>query len=149
MNTLYTILQAAHSGLRWVVLLLFVLALVNYLLGWQRKRTYQKSDKTLFTLNLSFFHLQVLLGLVLYFVSPRVQFSELTFSIYLIRFFTVEHALIMLFAAILLTVGSVKIKRIAADSKKFRSGFYFLLVSFLLILVAIPWPFYRLGTGWF
>lgn len=149
MNTLYTILQAAHSGLRWVVLLLFVVSLVNYLLGWQLKRAYQKRDKTLFTLNLSFFHLQVLLGIVLYFVSPRIQFSEQTFSTTFIRFFTVEHALIMLLAAILLTVGSSKIKKIAADSKKFKSGFYFLLVSFLLILTAIPWPFYRLGTGWF
>ncbi len=149
MHSLYTIVQAAHSGLRWIVLLLFVLCIVDYLWAWQLKKPYNKRHKALFSANLSFFHLQVLLGIALYFISPRVQFSEQTLSTYSIRFFTVEHALVMLIAAILLTVASVKIKKIATDSNKFRIGFFYLLISFLLILAAIPWPFYSLGVGWF
>ena len=148
MDNFYQIIQSSHSGFRWITLLALFTTTVIYFVKWQRAAGYTKGDKTLFSITLSIVHIQVLVGVVLYFLSPKVMFSGAAMSTRLIRFFTVEHSLIMLIAAVLLTMGSVKLKRKSTAVAKFKTGFWFTLLTLIIILVAIPWPFQNFGAGW-
>ncbi|WP_335900654.1 hypothetical protein [Leptospira venezuelensis] len=47
----------------------------------------------------------------------------------------------MTISVVLLTIGSAISKRKKEDSEKFKSLFVWLLISIILILIAIPWPF--------
>ena len=141
---LYNILLNAHSGLRWVVLLLIIVTIINAAQGMNSRRMVSLRDKRLSLVSLSFVHLQVVIGLVLYFISPRVQFSASTMSNKMLRFYTVEHLVGMLIAVILVTIGHRKSK-----SGSLKEVFWYYVIALIVMLVTIPWPFRGLGSGWF
>ena len=68
-----------------------------------------------------------------------------------IRFFTVEHTLVMLIAIILLTIGSAKAKKASSDEKKFKTIVWMFTIALILVLASIPWPFREIfaARGWF
>jgi len=59
----------AHSGLRWIALIALIYAVINAIL--KKNKEYQDGDKTISIIALSMVHLQVVIGLVLYFVESR------------------------------------------------------------------------------
>lgn len=146
---MYPMLVHAHSGLRWLVLLFLLLAIFSSLTKWQSGKTYTASDKRFSLMALIFTHVQLILGLVLYFISPKVRFSGDVMGNSLTRFYTVEHMSLMLIAIVLITIGYSRAKRAVVDGKKFKSLFWYYSIGLLLILVSIPWPFRNLGAGWF
>ncbi len=131
----------AHSGLRWLVLLLLILTLVQSL---RNRSTGSNGKLPLYTLIAS--HLQALLGLTLYFLSSYVQFHGAMMKDKLLRFYTVEHSSMMLIAIVLITIGYSKSKK-SENSAKTLLVYYG--IALLLILLAIPWPFRGLHAGWF
>jgi heme A synthase len=142
-----SILKHAHSGLRWFALGLLVYAIINALMK-RKNGTYTDNDKLVSVLTLSFIHLQVVIGLVLYFMQGRMSgFSEMSVSS--IRLYSLEHPLMMLIAAILITVGHSKSKKAREDAKKFKATYVFFSLALVLILSRIPWPFIAPGAGWF
>lgn len=145
---MYNGLLAAHSGLRWVVLILLLLAIFN---AFSKKKggTWTPKDKKIALFTLIFTHVQLLIGLVLYFQSPKVSFGSGVMSETIQRFYTVEHISLMLVAIALITVGYSKSKRGETDAKKFGAIATFYLIGLILILVSIPWPFRIEGAGWF
>lgn len=138
----------AHSGLRWVVLVLLVLAIANALGGWKKGKSYTAGDRKLHLFAMIAVHVQILLGFVLYFLDwgTKVDFSQMKNA--MIRFFTVEHVFIMLIAAVVITIGFSRGKR-KEDTPRFKFIFTTYLIGLLLILAGIPWPFRALGAGWF
>ena len=90
-------------------------------------------------------HVQLVLGLVLYFISPKVNFDQISNS--LTRFYTIEHTVGMLLAIVLVTVGRSRSRRMSGDALKHRTVAIFYGIGLLLILVSIPWPFRNLGAG--
>lgn len=146
---MYSMLTHAHSGLRWLVLIFLLLAIVNAGRKMGGSTAYGASDKRLGLFALIFTHIQLILGLILYFISPKVQFGAGTMGDALLRFYTVEHISLMLISIVLITIGYSKAKRQEADSKKFKTTFWYYLIALVLILVAIPWPFRNLGASWF
>ena len=142
---MYPALLHIHSGLRWVVLLLIIINVLNALGGYTGNKTAGAGDKKLSLFALICTHLQVLIGLGLYAISPKVQFSASTMGNSMLRFFTMEHTVMMLIAVILVTIGHR-----VAKSGSFKKQFWYYLIALIVILVAIPWPFRTaLGTGWF
>ncbi|MBI5915023.1 MAG: cytochrome B [Bacteroidetes bacterium] len=137
----------AHSGLRWVVLLLLISATFKALMKWRSNAPYTEGDRKLNLFTMIFMHVQLLLGLTLFFMSERVDFSQMGKAAF--RFFTVEHSVMMLLAIALVTIGYSKSKKAKEDAQKFRSVFIYYLLALILILVAIPWPFRGFGTQWF
>jgi len=132
----------AHSGLRWIVLILIIVNVVNAMGG---TKIFTDKDKRLSLFALIATHTQALLGLYLYYTSPKVQFSESTMSNSMLRFFTMEHTLMMLIAIILVTLGNRWAKKGAT-----KKVFWHYLIALLIILAAIPWPFREmLGGSWF
>ena len=135
----------AHSGLRWIVLLLIIINVINALGGLSGNKVFTDRDKKLSLFALIFTHLQALLGIVLFFLDDsKVQFNENTMSNDVIRFYTVEHTLMMLIAVILVTIGNR-----SAKAGKAKQVFWYYFIALVLILAAIPWPFRDLGAGWF
>jgi len=142
---MYQILHHAHSGLRWVVLLLIIINIFNSIGGLTGNKIYTAKDKKLSFYALISTHIQVLIGLALYFMSPKVQFSENTMSNSLLRFFTLEHTLMMLIAVVLVTIGNRM-----AKAGRVKAVFWYYFIALVIILAAIPWPFREeLGSGWF
>lgn len=144
----YALVQHAHSGLRWLVLLFLVLAILKGVTNWRKSAAYPGRDRTVL-LGLIFTHLQLVLGLLLYFVSPYVRFEGDIMGEQLIRFYTVEHITGMLLAIALITIGYVRAKRQAGQAAGWRSVWVFYLLGLALILLMIPWPGRDLNGGWF
>ncbi|HLW39712.1 MAG TPA: hypothetical protein VKX31_04920 [Brumimicrobium sp.] len=142
-------LIAAHSGLRYIVLLLLVIAVVNALLNLKSGK-FSKKDKLINLFAMVVLHIQLLLGLALYFISPKVKFGSDTMSESIFRFFTVEHLLLMLIGIILVTLGYSKSKRQEDLTRKHQLVLRYYGLGLIIIFLAIPWPFiYNVGAGYF
>lgn len=126
---MYQILRGAHSGLRYVVLILLVLAILQALAGWFGKKQYTDGNRKINLFTLIFTHVQVLIGLVLYFTSPLVEAG--------IRYWKMEHIGMMIFAAILVTVGNARSKRAQDGAAKHRSIAIYFGLALLVIMAAI------------
>ncbi|WP_266364935.1 cytochrome B [Tellurirhabdus rosea] len=144
---LYNILVHAHSGLRWLVLILLLAAIITAFRKWQGRDEYTAGDNRLYVWALVSTHIQVTLGLILYFLSPKVDFNLISEKLY--RFYTVEHISTMLIAVVLITIGRARSRRAPGPINKHRTIFIFFALGLLLILAAIPWPFRIPGAGWF
>ncbi len=140
----------AHSGLRWIALILIIIAVVNAFIGLKQSKDFSKKDKMINLFTLIFFHIQLLIGLALFFTSPKVQFTSGFMKETILRFFAIEHPLMMLIAIALVTVGYSKSKKELDSSKKFRKIVLFYTLALIITLIAIPWPFRtELGAAWF
>ncbi len=149
MDTFTTILIRSHSGLRWVVLALMLVAIVNAMTK-KASGAYQPTDRKINMFAMISLHIQLVIGLVLYVISNKVNFAEM-FSSPANRFFGLEHFFGMLLAVILVTIAHSKSKKMDDANKKHRiimMGYTFALI---IILASIPWPFRtNLGvTTWF
>ena len=133
----------AHSGLRYVVLALLIAAVGIAFSKWQND---EHGDSKIYTYALISCHIQLLLGLILYFISPKVDFSMMGEKLY--RFFSVEHISMMLVAIVLITIGRVRSRKSEAGDKH-RTILFYYVMGLVLIVMAIPWPFRSLGAGWF
>ncbi|MEP2772760.1 MAG: cytochrome B [Fulvivirga sp.] len=145
---MYDILRHAHSGLRWLVLIALLVAIVSAF-SKKGKSPYTAGDKKLALIALIFTHLQLVIGFILYFISPKVVFDGAAMKDSVLRFYLVEHMALMLVAIVLITIGYSKAKRLTDDSKKFAKIGWFYLIGLILILISIPWPFRNLGGSWF
>ncbi len=145
---MYTMLQHAHSGIRWIILILLIVSIIGSFTK-RNKSEFTDSDKKSYLFTMIFTHIQVLLGAVLYFISPMVQFTSDTMKNAVTRFYTMEHATLMLLAIILITIGYSRSKRADSVAGKHKAISIFYSIALLLILAGIPWPFRGLGAGWF
>ena len=143
------ILRHAHSGLRWFVLIAIIIAIVNALGKSGGTKPFTDKDRKAALFALIFTHVQFVIGLILYFISPKVVFSGEAMKSDVLRFFLVEHIVLMLIAVILITVGYSRSKKAVTDRSRFRWILIPYLIALILILAGIPWPFQDYGTSWF
>lgn len=133
-----------HSLLRWAVLIFGLFAVLQGLTGVLSKRNFNGTDNKVGLFFMIFCDIQLLIGLVLYFGNS--WFAQLRDSGAAVmknaslRFFTVEHTLMMLIAWILVHVGRTAVKR-AALNKKHGKMLIFYGIALLIIVASIPWPF--------
>jgi hypothetical protein len=145
----YPILIHIHSGLRWLALVLLILAIVDAAVKMRRRYNVGKNRPAFHLPAMIVIHIQLVIGLVLYLISPKVIFDAASMKDTVLRFYLVEHIALMLAAVILITVGYVKAKKKSDPVKKNRTIFIYYTIGLILILVSIPWPFRGLGAGWF
>ena len=146
---MFEILKHAHSGWRWIVLGLLIYAIFNAFTKWQSGKSFEEKDRKVNLFTMVSAHIQFLFGIILYFLSDWVRFDETTMGNEVLRFFTVEHALMMFIAIALISIGNTMSKKATEDSVKFKKTFIFFLIALIVILVAIPWPFRGFGNAWF
>ena len=138
---MYHILQKAHSGWAYIVLLLLVFAVVNSLVGKSSKKEFTAKDRKIALFALIATHLQLVIGLILYFVSDLgyKQLSGAAMKNAELRLTVLEHPLVNIIAIVLITVGWSKHKKAANNESKFNSIFVFYGLGLLLILSRLPW----------
>lgn len=126
-----------HSGLRYLVLLTLIIVIIKSLAGWLGQKPYNRVDDKLSLYLFMLTHIQLLLGIILYFVSDMVQFNEATMSNKELRYWAVEHVTIMLIAIILITMARITSKKLTDAVAKHKRMFIFNALALLLILMAI------------
>ena len=100
-------------------------------------------------------HVQFLLGITLYAMSPKVQ-GALAKGAEMMgntidRFYAIEHGLGMLIAVALVTIGRRSTKKMTDAAQKHKRIMLFYLIGLLIMLATIPWPFMNRipGAGYF
>ncbi|MFM2231175.1 MAG: hypothetical protein RL607_2433 [Bacteroidota bacterium] len=136
---MYHFIQKFHSGWAYLALALLLFAVINALMGKSSGRDFTARDRKIGLFALIATHIQLVVGLILYFVSDLGfkslgQMSEPT-----LRLTSLEHPLVNLIAIVLITVGWSKHKKTEASDAKFKSFVIFYTLGLLLILSRIPW----------
>jgi hypothetical protein len=147
-----TIVLFVHSWLRWLVLLALVgrtgLAGARLAQG----APFEKVDRATSGATLGLVHLEILVGLVLYALSPlvRIAFGDMGAAMKdpTLRFFTVEHGSTMLIAGLLVTLAVALARRAADDRRRHQLALAGFGLALLLIVAMIPWPFRQVARPW-
>ena len=139
---MYEILLILHSWLRWVVLGLGLYAIYANYAGWQAQRSFTASDKKINTMFIGTLHLQLVIGLILYGISPMMQSIMADFGgsmkVKELRFWSVEHMTGMIIGILIAQIGSIKSKKASSDTSKFRIACVYFGIGLLIILLMIP-----------
>ena len=142
---MFPTLLALHSLVRWFVLISLVFALFRAYTGWLSKKKFSGFDNAVRHWTATIAHIQLVLGLWLYFISPAVDYFLHNYkeAVHLreIRFFGMEHSLMMFTAIIVISIGSFKVKRRHPDEEKFKTMAIWYSVGLFIILSSIPWGF--------
>ena len=141
---MHPVVLAIHNILRWVVLILAVVALVRAYLGWFGKREYTETDRKVGVLFSIAIDIQLLLGLILYiFLSPitRTAFQDFSAAMAIadLRFFAFDHIAGMILVVILVHVGSILSKRADSSIAKHRRAAIWYSLAVLVVIFSIPW----------
>ncbi|GEC78414.1 hypothetical protein [Flavobacterium aquatile] len=135
----YNFIQKFHSGWAYLALLLLVVAVVNSLIGMTSKKEFTAKDRKIALFGLIATHIQLVVGLILYFVSPLGKASLGNMKDAALRLTSLEHPLINIIAIVLITVGWSRHKKLATSEAKFKSITVFYGLGLVLILARIPW----------
>ena len=144
---MYAGLLSLHSYLRWVILILAVVAIYKSWSGMTGGKTFTAGDRKTGLFLMIAAHTQLLVGLYLYFAGPwgLANIQNLGFGPVMkdsvARFYAVEHIFGMLVAIVLITIGRGAAKKAIPDAAKHKRSFWFFLVALIIILATIPWPF--------
>ena len=133
----YSIFKDLHSGLRYVVFVLVLIAIIQSLLGWFGKKPYTEVNRKVNLFTLISAHTQLLIGIVLYFLSPFVQFNSNTMKDATTRYFTVEHWVMMIIAIVLITIGYSKSKKAVLPEAKHKTVAIFYLIALLVVIAGL------------
>ncbi|HTN19014.1 MAG TPA: hypothetical protein VL125_00990 [Pelobium sp.] len=130
---MYTGLLHLHSILRYVVLILVLLSIFQAFTAGNKPYTPANKKVNLFALISA--HTQLLIGLVLYFISPKVDFSQMSDPI--TRYWNVEHISMMILAIVLITIGYSKSKKAIEAKAKHRAIYIYYTIAIVVVLLAI------------
>ena len=140
---MYEFIQKFHSGWAYLALLVLVVAVVNSLIGMFSKKEFTSKDRKIALFALIAIHIQLLVGIILYFVSPNglnmikaAGMGGLTADS---RLLALEHPLINIIAIVLITIGWSKHKKSITSETKFKTFSIFYGLGLVLILSRIPW----------
>ena len=139
---MYTGLQHAHSGLAYLALLALILVILWSLVGALSGRDFLEKDRKIALIVFILCHVQLLVGLILYFVSP-LGYALLSgggaMADSAARLTALEHPLINIIAIVLITIGYSRTKKLESPKAKFRSIYMMYAIGLILILSRIPW----------
>jgi hypothetical protein len=120
-------------------LLILIIAVVNALIGMSSKKEFTPKDRKIALFGLIGIHVQLLVGIILYFVSPLGLASLGQMSDKALRLTSLEHPLMNIIAIVLITIGWSKHKKLTTSESKFKTFSIFYGLGLLLVLSRIPW----------
>ena len=136
---MYNFIQKFHSGWAYLALLVLVIAVINSFVGLSSKKEFTAKDRKIALFALAAIHTQLLIGFIIYFVSPLGFASLGQMKDAAIRLTSLEHPLINIIAIVLITIGWSKHKKLTTSESKFKTFSIFYGLGLLLILSKIPW----------
>jgi len=122
-----------------------LIVIVRSFTGWQKKSLYSPLDEKFSLLLFIFTHTQLVIGLIVYFVSPAVIFSASSMKDAIARYWLVEHITMMIIAIVLITLARITAKKMTEAAAKHKRLFIFNAIALVIILVAIA----QSGRGFF
>jgi uncharacterized protein YacL len=145
---MYSFLLQFHSINRWAVLLLALIVLYRSFSGWQGRKAYTKNDNICHSIFIGLVHLQLLTGILLYFVySPVTQTALADFGASMkdksLRFWAVEHFLGMLVGVIIAQVGRIVAKKASSSELKHKKAFIYTFIAVVIMLLVIPFGIFN------
>ena len=136
---MYYFIQKFHSGWAYLALLILLVAVINSWIGMTSKKDFTPKDRKIAMSGLIATHIQLLVGLILWFVSPLGKAAFGNMSDAATRLTSLEHPLINIIAIVLITIGWSRHKKAASNETKFKSIALFYSLGLALILIRIPW----------
>ncbi|MCK0108061.1 hypothetical protein MWU58_02020 [Flavobacteriaceae bacterium S0825] len=140
---MYDTVKMLHSYWAYLVLIILLIAVINAIIGLTGKKEYDAKAFRISLFGLIVSHIQLLIGIILYFVSPWFSnWSELgggVMSDSISRLYLVEHPFVNILAVVLITIGYSKHKKKSTSASKFKTITIFYLLGLVLFLSRIPW----------
>lgn len=141
---MYSTVQFIHSWWAYLVLIILIIASINALIGYFSKKEYGANDFRISLFALIVSHIQLLIGIILYFLSPYFNsFSEGGMGGVMkdstLRLYLVEHPFIMIISVVLITIGYSKHKKKLTSHPKFKMLAIFYTLALVFVLSRIPW----------
>jgi uncharacterized membrane protein len=136
-----------HSYWAYLVLAILTFAVVNAIIGFIQKKQFTDKDVRIGLFTLIVAHIQLLIGLVWYFMSPWFEMLKTDAALVMkdkaARLLAVEHPIMMILAIVFITIGWSRHKKKTEDAAKFKTFAIFYGIALVLILSKIPW------SNWF
>lgn len=141
---MYSVIRNLHSYWAFLVLAVLIFATVNSIIKYSSNKAYGSKDFRLALFTIIVSHTQLLIGFVLYVVSPRMTlFSELGMGGIMkdpmSRLYLIEHPIVNIIALVFITMGYSKHKAKLSSHGKFKTISVFYTIGLILLLSRIPW----------
>lgn len=134
---MYNGILIAHSYLRYIILIMLIVVIFTSLVGMLNKKPFSDTDNKLSLILFISTHLQLLLGLILFFISPAVQFSGEAMKDPSTRYWLVEHNTAMIIAIVFITLARTTSKKMASSEARHKRMLIFNLIALVIIIAAI------------
>ena len=140
---MYFIFLVLHSLLRWLVLGSLLYAIYVSFRGVLKRQAFTAKANAIRHWTATIAHVQLLAGMTVYLQSPVVKATVAVVDPLWREhtFFKYVHSSLMIFAIVLVTIGSAKAKRVPGDQQKYTTVLKWFIAALVLLLIAIPWPF--------
>ncbi len=144
---MYTGLLHLHNLMRWVILILLIIAIVRHLAGMTGNKLYSNGDRKVGLFLMIAAHITLLIGIYQWVAGPvglqQIQQAGMgaVMKDSAARFWAVEHLLGMLIGITLITIGRGVGKKALADRVKHRKSFWLYFIALIIIIASVPWPF--------
>ena len=149
---MYALIKDIHNIVRWLVLLAGLWAVIRAWSGFLVRREWKKADRLAGVIFSSTLDLQLLLGVILYILSPLVQVAFQDFGSAMsasgLRFFAVEHVAFALLAVLVAHLGSISTRKAPTTRTRFARAALLFTLALVLLLLGIPWPWLAVGRPW-
>lgn len=138
---MYTGLQHLHSGFAYLLLAALIFSILYILVSYLGKKPFTDKHRKIALIGFIAAHLQLLFGLILYFISP-LGVSNISGEVMKnaeLRLYAIEHPLTMIIAIVLITIGYSKAKKLTDSDQRYKKILIFYTIGLILILSRIPW----------
>lgn len=131
-----------HNLLRWVILVLLVLSVLKSYSGMKSNKTFTAGDKKIWLFTMISAHITLVLGLYQWTLGRFGLFTYIKpegvsmMKDPTLRYFQMEHPVMMIVAIVLITLGYGMSKKSVSDADKFKKAYKYFLVALILILVS-------------
>jgi len=137
-------MKQIHSYWAYLAVLILLIATVNAIIGLTQNKEFKDKDLRISLFTLIVMHIQLLIGLGWYFMSPAYKaMKEIGMGEVMkdatLRLYAVEHPLMMILAIVLITIGWSKHKKKTTDKAKFKTIAIFYGIALVFVLSRIPW----------
>lgn len=140
---MYEIVQMLHSYWAYLALLMIIIGSMNAVFKFFGNKEFHAIDFRISLFTLIVMHIQLLIGLVLYFISPFGLKNILNNGMggldSAMRLLAVEHPFVGILAVVFITIGYSKHKKKLTSKPKFKMIAIFYTLGLLLVLSRIPW----------
>lgn len=142
---MYSVVLFVHSWWRWIVVILMLIVILRSIRGLISDRNFSRADNAIGGALVGSTHMQLLLGLILYFGLSPLAFSALTsvpgaMAEPVIRYWGVEHLISMIIFVIFVQIGRIAARKTPVARSKFKRLLVWNGLALVVLMGSMPWP---------